>query len=48
VAAVLVASSVAGTLVALVSYGVWQEWFLSALMLSAAVAALALRQDEIA
>ena len=48
VAAVLVASSVAGTLVALVSYGVWQEWFLSALMLSAAVGALALRQDEIA
>jgi len=47
VAAVLVASSVAGTLVALVSYGVWQEWFLSALMLSAAVTALALRQDEL-
>jgi O-antigen ligase len=47
VAAVLVASSVAGTLVALVSYGVWQEWFLSALMLSAGIAALALRQDEL-
>lgn len=47
-AAVLVATSVAGTLVALVSYGVWQEWFLSALMLAAAVAALALRQDELA
>lgn len=47
VAAVLIASSVAGTLVALVSYGVWQEWFLSALMLSAGVAALALRQDEL-
>ena len=48
VAAVLVASSVAGTLVALVSYGVWQEWFLSALMLAGGVAALALRQDELA
>ena len=48
VAAVLVASSVAGTLVALVSYGVWQEWFLSSLMLAAAVAALALRQDDLA
>jgi len=48
VAAVLVASSVAGMLVALVSYGVWQEWFLSALMLVGGVAALALRQDELA
>ena len=48
VAAVLVAESVAGTLVALVSYGVWQEWFLSALMLAAGVSALALRQDELA
>lgn len=48
VAAVLVASSVAGTLVALVSYGVWQEWFLSALLLAAAVSALALRQDDLA
>ena len=48
VAAVLVASSVAGTLVELVSYGVWQEWFLSALMLAGGVAALALRQDELA
>ena len=47
-AAALMAASVAGTLVALVSYGVWQEWFLSALMLAAAVAALAVRQDEIA
>ena len=47
VAAVLVASSVAGTLVALVSYGVWQEWFLSALMLGAGVTAIALRQDEL-
>jgi len=46
-AAVLVASSVAGTLVALVSYGVWQEWFLSSLMLAASVAAIALRQDEL-
>jgi O-antigen ligase len=48
VAAVLVASSVAGTLVALVSYGVWQEWFLSSLMLAAAVTALVLRQDDLA
>lgn len=47
-AAVLVAASVAGTLVALVSYGVWQEWFLSALMLAAGVMALALRLDELA
>jgi exopolysaccharide production protein ExoQ len=47
-AAVLVAASTAGTLVALVSYGVWQEWFLSALMLAAGVAALALRQDDLA
>ncbi|GGF26215.1 hypothetical protein GCM10011611_35340 [Aliidongia dinghuensis] len=46
-AAALVAASVAGTLVALVSYGVWQEWFLSSLMLAAAVAALALRQDAL-
>jgi O-antigen ligase len=47
-AAVLVAASVSGTLVALVSYGIWQEWFLSALMLAAGVTALALRGDELA
>ncbi|HEV2675998.1 MAG TPA: O-antigen ligase family protein [Aliidongia sp.] len=47
-ASVLVAASVAGTLVALVSYGVWQEWFLSALMLASGIAALAIRQDELA
>jgi O-antigen ligase len=46
-AAVLVAASVAGTLVALVSYGIWQEWFLSALMLAGGVSAIALRRDEL-
>ena len=35
-----------GLAVALVSFGIWQEWFLAALFIAAAISVLAARQDE--
>lgn len=41
-----VGATCAGLSVALVSFGIWQEWFLSSLFIAAAMAVLSARQDE--
>ena len=41
-----VGATCAGLSVAMVSFGIWQEWFLASLFIAAAMAVLSARQDE--